>query len=353
MSSPGGPKNYSGSLLDTLAQIRTGETGKPFVLVSGQGSDLKNTAGLMNRAKRKIMTQKMVLSLIDVATRKKKPDRVRAYWNTYHCQNRIVTSEGRLHGKYCKNRFCTLCLSIRKATIINKYLPHLKTWNDCHFVTLTLKSIPASQLPRYSKGMIKVLAQIIEKFRKRGQRGKGEPLVGIRSLECNFNPYKRTYNPHFHILVKAKWMAEHLINQWLSIFTKKHANRAAQYYRKVDDIERDLVELIKYGSKIFTESDLEKKAKSKISPYVYVSALDNIFSALEGRRIFERFGFNLPARDEGNPGSTRLLTQFESWSFSPIFSDWLNSETGELLTGYQMKSELKSILKNNLNLELQ
>ncbi len=28
--------------------------------------------------------------------------------------------------------------------------------------------------------------------------------------------------------------------------------------------------------------------------YIYAAALDNIFKAMKGLRIFERFGFNLP-----------------------------------------------------------
>ena len=61
------------------------------------------------------ITRKMVLSLIDVAKEKGEPERVQAYWNAYHCLNNVVVSNGRMHGKYCKNRFCTICNAIRKA----------------------------------------------------------------------------------------------------------------------------------------------------------------------------------------------------------------------------------------------
>ena len=60
----------------------------------------------------------MALSLIAIAEKKGEPEKVKAFWNTYHCQNRLITHEGRYFGKYCKNRFCTLCSSIRKAEII-------------------------------------------------------------------------------------------------------------------------------------------------------------------------------------------------------------------------------------------
>ena len=234
----------------------------------------------------------------------------------------------------------------------NKYLPVLESWEDPHFVTLTIKAIPAIKLPRYCKGLLKVFSQIIEKRRKRSKRGKGPALEGIRSLECNFNPATRTYNPHFHILVRNRAMAETLISEWLARFPKKNANRLAQHCRKVEDKERDLIELVKYGSKIFTGRDLIKKVTKKASPFVYVSALDNILTAMAGRRIFDRFGFNIP-HESSHKTQSKIFTEYELWTFLPGCSDWTNSETGETLTGFQVSQELRSILESNLDLTLQ
>ena len=72
----------------------------------------------------------MILSLIDIAKEKGHHDRVQMYWNTYHCQRKIIKSGSTLHGNYCKNRFCTICLAIRKAENINKYHPVLKEWKE-------------------------------------------------------------------------------------------------------------------------------------------------------------------------------------------------------------------------------
>ena len=68
---------------------------------------------------------------------KKDSEQEKSYWNTYHCQNKIYTASGRLYGKYCKNRFSTLCCSIPKAQIIYKYLPVVRTWPEPYFFTLT------------------------------------------------------------------------------------------------------------------------------------------------------------------------------------------------------------------------
>lgn len=93
-----------------------------------------------------MITNKMALSLIDVAKENKDFDRLKGYWNTYHCQSKIYTANGKLFGRYCKNRSCLLCCSIRKADIMNRYLPIIKTWEDPHFVTITAKSVSLALL---------------------------------------------------------------------------------------------------------------------------------------------------------------------------------------------------------------
>lgn len=131
----------------------------------------------------------MTLSLIDVVKKKEDFERLHGYWNTYHCQSKIYkTAEGRLYGNYCKNRSCLLCLSIRKADIINRYLPTIRTWEEPHFITITTKSVPLKSLAKRMKSLINGFRKISSKYRKRGQRGKGIKLVGIKSLESNINP---------------------------------------------------------------------------------------------------------------------------------------------------------------------
>lgn len=333
--------------LDTLAQKRT----RPFVIVHGEGSDLSNYTALEGKAKRKTISQKLALALVDVADKKGKPERAKSYWNTFYCQNKLIESKGKLYTKYCKNRFCTVCCAIRKATIINQYLPSIESWENCHFLTLTIKSIPAKELPRYVKGMLKLFKTIIDKHSKRYKRGKGILLQGLKAFECNFNPDVRTYNPHFHILVRTREIGEIILSEWLARIPRKHAQRWAQKLTPITNKEQGLIEIVKYGSKIFTERDLNKKAARKTTPYVYVSALDNILTAMTGHRIFDRFGFSLPAHlRKSKKTKSVILKNFGQWIFNSHISDWINFETGEILSGYQLSRELQHILKNNIDL---
>lgn len=320
-------------------------------LVSGKGTDILNNPSLANRAKRKVITRKMILSLIDVVKEKDEPERANAYWNSYHCQNKVIISENRLYSKYCKNRFCTVCCAIRKADTINRYLPVISQWKDVHFVTLTVKACKAERLDTLIKGMQRAFELIHNRCKKRHQRGKGIKLIGIKSLECNFNPEKKTYNPHFHIIVPTREIALLLKKEWLeqwrpkdkSTNRYKFTNPGGQKISKVTSLEHSLIETIKYGSKIFTEADLKKKGKLKIPPMIYAYALDNILVAMKGKRIFDRFGFNLP-KQAPKESSSRLVENYERWLFRPTSTDWINENTGECLTGYIQNPELIFLL---------
>ncbi|WP_108801541.1 protein rep [Aquimarina sp. Aq107] len=333
----------------TLAESRTNKTGQNSIIVNGEGSDLNKKDALKGRAKRKTITQIMMLRLIEVAQENGEPELEKSYWNTYYCQQNIVTADRRLYGKYCKNRFCTLCCSIRKAEMINKYYPVMREWKEPYFLTLTVKACNAYNLPRYIKKLIQGIQRITEKHRKRYQRGKGKKLVGVRSLECNFNPKKKTYNPHFHIITKDKYTAEVLLAEWLKLWTPKYTNRGGQKIKKITNLERGLVEIIKYGSKIFTEPDLKKREKETSTTKIYIKALDTILTAMKGKRIFDRFGFNLPKKTTKQKFSAKLLSNYNEWEYNSKTCDWENLATGELLSGYEMPSHLSALLTNNIN----
>ena len=343
----------SQGVFNTLAQNGTGLIETPAILVNGKGSDLSNGKALKGKAKRKMITQKMVLNLIDVSKQNGTKEREKGYWNTYHCQSKIYTANGRQYGKYCKNRFCTLCCAIRKAELINKYLPVIQEWKEPYFVTLTIKAFPLRYLRKAMKKVIAGFKFILSKHRKKNQRGKGIRLVGIKALECNFNPLKETYNPHLHIFVESKAIAEILIKEWLANW-KGYTSYKAQYKRKVEDKERDLIEIIKYGTKIFTEPDVNNKAKMKgcnETRTIYAAALENIFKAMQGIRIFDRFGFNLPKEATKKETHTTLVTDFEEWVYDSKSFDWHNVNTGETLAKYDPPFSLVTLLEMNIDVE--
>jgi len=340
----------------TLGQNGTIQTKHKQIIVSGNGSDLSDTEALKGRAKRKTISQSMVLSLMDVAKQKGDDEKQNSYWNTYYCQNKVIIKDGKLYGKYCKNRFCTLCCSIRKAEIINTYLPTIKQWDEPYFVTLTIKACKANKLKLMIGKVLQGFSIIREKQKKRYQRGKGIKLIGVKSLECNFNPVTKTYNPHLHLIVANKEIADLLINEWLLLWNKKglfYASHKAQDRRPVFNLETGLIEIIKYGTKIFTEPDMNKRGNQNSNYQIYVSALDNILSAMKGKRIFERFGFNAEKVKTTVINEPKLITNFEEWEFNPKVCDWEHVDNEKRLSGYEPNTQLTSILENSINTTIQ
>jgi hypothetical protein len=350
------PKPLRGAIY-TLAQSGTLKNGSIAEsadrIVFGAGSELGDNKVWRNRAKRKTISQRLNLGLIQAAEKKGEPERIRGYWNAYYCQNRVVSHDGRIYGKYCKSRTCTLCCSIRKAEIINRYLPVLQKWETPFFVTLTAKAVRAEGLARRFFVFKKVFRRICEKHKKRNQRGNGQKLIGIKSLECNFNPAKQSYNPHFHVLVPNEWVADVLIKDWLKLWTRNFALPTAQHKRPVQDLERDLVEVIKYGSKVFTEPDTNKTAKGKSLPNIHTAALHNIVTAMEPYRIFERFGFNLPKVEKERTFKVVPEGQSKEWVFNLPDHDWKNPKTEERLTGYTPTARLLWLLEDNMDTDLE
>jgi hypothetical protein len=80
---------------------------QPLILLHGNGSELSNRKSVQRRAKCKLITQKTMLALIDAAKKWDAKDKVKGYWNSCHCQNRILTTENKMYAPLCRNRFCT------------------------------------------------------------------------------------------------------------------------------------------------------------------------------------------------------------------------------------------------------
>jgi len=338
------------SQLDTLAQKRTEVSTKQnsdsVEIIYGTGA-WKDS--IKKRPKRKFITQTIALAFIDVAKEKNETEWIKRYWNVWHCQNKMTTHNGRGYSSYCKNRCCSICVSIRKADLINRYKPIIETWTDIQFLTLTVKSQPHSNLNNWMGGMIKAFKIIRERCNKRHSRNKGPKLIGVRSLECNFNPIKKTYNPHYNILCATKEIAETIKKEWVELWNRDKimALPYLQKIRKVKQTEKDIIETIKYGAKIFTDPTM-KKGKTKTNPTIYAKALHTIYKSMEGHRLFGSFGFKLPKTEKSKNG--RVVKDFQNWFYNSKLRDWVNIETGQIMTNYIPKLGLEMIL-NSIDLD--
>jgi hypothetical protein len=304
-------------LLDTSAQLRTNPS------KNGLNS-------LKKRAFAKHQTNEVIFPLIDLDSTLNK-----AYWRTFHCTNVLLQSGKTITGKYCNNRWCIVCNRIRTAKLIEGYLPVIKEQlRKPMFVTLTVPNVPAEDLRKTIGSLIGTVRTITDLFRKR----RNFRLRGLRKVECTYNARGNDYHPHLHLLVDGYQASQELVNAWLNHYPD--ADKRGQDIRPADD--NSLIELFKYSTKLTTGD--EKKKKKIVAP----EALDIIFKALRGKRVFQPIGLKKIAVtediDELQAQTIEdLKTAVDVWIWEHELKDWLNS-SGEFLTEYN-----DNRLKKDLN----
>jgi hypothetical protein len=242
-----------------------------------KNKQLAQDQNLRNRSNSKNLSHTLAAALMQLPT----AHNPKAYANTFFCASYIIAEENRFKSKYCRNRWCLVCNRIKTAYYIDLYTPHLNTWKDKYLVTLTAPTIKKEDLKAEIQMYLDAFVRIKDKMRKQGQI-----LKGIRKLEITYNPVKKLYHPHFHIIIEGENHANNLRDNWLKAFP--NANIKAQDVQKAD--ANSLKEIFKYFTKI--------TADNKNEPTITLPALDAIFAAVKGRRVFQSFGFKTKQRGE-------------------------------------------------------
>ena len=364
-----------GKALDTLAQLVTKPHLKPKKAVSIQKDDSNildgvklratsknNKSALEKRATRVFLKNALALGLIDINKAKRAmlmenvsevskmleyenedKDLCRSFWNMYHCAGELTKTGDKITGRYCKNRLCLVCNSIRTAVLIEKYKPVFDEWGEeTYFVTLTAKTVDVEELDDRIDGMFKVFKTITNRIRQRAHRGKSEKLEGLRKIECTYNPHSKKYHPHFHLMIKGEKQAKLVLNYWLELGKKEgwEMSRDAQDVRRAS--KGSEMELFKYFTKI-----ISSKANDKS---IYLDSLYVIFKAFRGRRVFQNFGFKLPKIEKEEVKAVEDLKCPKTENLSQII-DFLESSgsdhvsTSNLITEMKGKKGLKELIE--------
>jgi len=82
-------------------------------------------------------------------------------------------------------------------------------------------------------------------------------------------------------------------------------------------------------------------------------ALYNIYNAMRGHRIFERFGFNLPPNMTKREPKNTEVDHFINWKYDLKHNDWVGEDTAGLLTNYVPEERLMDILENRMDMLLE
>lgn len=259
-----------------------------------------------------------------------------SYLNTYYCTHNVRVEDSKLKSQYCKNRWCLVCNRIRTAVLLNEYTPELDSLNQLFFVTLTLPTCSADDLPNQIDRMQKAWREMYQQSRKPKYTRDGHPpLRGIRKAECTIRP-KGKYHYHYHVLVNNWSCAEWLISQWLRKFPE--ADPKAQDSRAAD--KKSYKELFKYFTKITT----------KDMPKANYKRLDVIFQALYRRKVFQSFGIK-PCKD--NFDGDDLMAVIDTIPLDDVLftwkdDDWYGRESKTGLVSIEIPDKIKSMRDKHL-----
>lgn len=339
------------STLDKLVQLSPrGDGEADFQLNKSTG--VEDRRALLKRARSKYFTNAIVSCLVALDSPLKSK-----YVNTLNCCTTLTKRGEKVTGNYCKNRWCMVCNRIRTAQLIKKYSPVLQEWENKCFVTLTVPNIKGKRLRRELERMQYQLKLIRQKFHKRKVK-----FSGVRKLEVTYNPNRDDYHPHYHFIIEGEEVGRELLREWLERFPE--AKRKAQDVREADN--ETVMELFKYFTKVITPTSKAVSGVEVNGQIIYPAALDVIFQSVRGLRTYEHFGFKV-AKEEGEEeveegkevSGEEVEVSVYQWEQSG--HDWVNKETGEVLTGYAPSVRFRSfvegigkgVLKSNSGYEIE
>jgi hypothetical protein len=256
----------------------------------------------------------------------------KSYKNTMYCASVLAPTERGLSARYCKNRWCPVCQSIRIATLINGYASQLNEMAAPYFVTLTGPTVPAEKL----KDRIKEFGSTW-RLMTRQRYWKEHKPNGIRKAECTLRPDGQ-YHYHYHVIIDGREHAEWLISQWLERI--KGSSIKAQDMRPVR--QGEYLEIFKYFTKLISTD----KSAGKELRYIDFERLNVVFSTLKGTRVYQPFGVIKAICEEID--DDELIAGESSEEYMQLWR-WMTdvgyvNEDGEILTGeYQLPSWVETL----------
>jgi hypothetical protein len=185
----------------------------------------------------------------------------------------------------------------------------------------------------------------------RNTKNKYGKIKCLRKTEVTYSFRDGWFHPHFHIILENNSdEADFVVSQWQRIILENNgvASERANHIRNTD--ENCFSETFKYLCKMYDV--IENKSTGKIDfvmPYP-AQKLDDIFSALKGRRIFQTYNLNDVEIDDFDDLKATIFTDeirdyHTLWNWEQELKTWVDYSTGELRT------EWKEFSKKDFNSE--
>ncbi len=335
-----GPFNNIRLTRDKPLQTLTLSGEKDLRLVPKTKAD--DTRALERRAKSKYLTQNLAVKLANVPG----TSQSKGYWRTYHCSSVMQKQGDRMVARFCKCRWCLTCCNCRTAELLRDYLPILKSWPEKYLVTLTVVNCKAEELEATIRHMLAVMSKIRETLKKQHQRGqRAAQIVGFRKLEVTFSKSYRgdgkDYHPHFHLIVNDQAVAHDLWKLWL--MHNQTASADGQNVKQADN--NSAAEVMKYFTKIISRHSTKR--------VILVEQLNVIFEAVAGVRTFQTMGgIKVTKSTEADEQEADVLAEAMEteavYEWQQAVTDWVNLDTGELLTGFEPSEQLRDLVEKRM-----
>jgi len=272
----------------------------------------------------------------------------KAYSRTLHqCGQLMEQVDGKLKTYWCGYRWCPACTAIKTARAWNAYGAEVKSWgSDLHMVTLTVPNVSGEVLRSTVRTMHNQFANIGQALHRK--YGKGMVKM-IRATECTYSEVRGDFHPHMHIVVKGREIAKALLEGWLK--RNPEASSLAQDMRKGN--AGTVAELFKYATKLSSD----KRDTDGTRRVIPAHALDTIFTAFRGLRLWQAVGVKAANNDEGaiddnaeietevGTEATTRVTENIVWEWCQAVTDWVDLNTGECLTGYEPGRHAKTLIQ--------
>lgn len=281
---------------------------------------------LKKRAKRKYINNPFISKLVTSGS-----PMAATFATTFGCSSVINIEDGKAKSSYCKQRWCTVCGSIRTAVRINSFMPIIEGLKisldrEIFFTTLTVPNVSETNLLPTIKKFQLALRQFSDQMRKNGQK-----LYCVYNIETTINFKTGLYHPHIHILHLD---ALTLLSHWKKTFPK--ISNDAQLPNKETF---DVLEIFKYNSKPFTGLNLKELTSGKYNFDLnqIIRKYATLYEIIKGSRLFGAYGFKLPKiiNEEKimDELTATIETEFQTQLFKWALHDWIN-EDGETLANF-------------------
>lgn len=313
-------------------------THKDFSMSKDTTKSAENKEAALKKARKKYFSYGLAVNLANLSPR---PKLFHSYLNTLACaKTLVVDANGRAHSKYCKNRWCPLCQSIRIAKLIDGYKGQLEQYPELYFVTLTRPTVPAEQLKEQREKMLSAFTKI-----RKCRVFVRNKWSGLRKAECTIRP-DELYHFHYHVLINSKEGAEFMVRRWLEL--NPESDPQAQNIEAVDRTNHGtgkgaLLEIFKYFTKLIAKLRNDDGTEQRLINY---RRLNVIFEFMRGQRVFQPFGSLQPVpedfEDEELTADMDIERANSIWQW--VVSDWYDIDTGEALTGYVPAGSMVELL---------